>query len=1101
MNHIKGLAQVLGFALALSACGGGGGGNAGTSSVTPGSVTTTQSAVAGGASLATVASVTLPTGSAPVGTTSVVTFGQVFGQGEASDHVVVNTGGVDLPTQTDVKRRYADGSIRHAIVSVQVAAASAPQALTIKTTGAAASGSPLSLDAVLAGGVDYTVEITEAGAVYRAALRDALQGKTDTWLSGPLVTEWRARVAPSAGVTPHPALRVVFDARFSTPAQGRVSVALENVESTADRGDRMYDLRILDKAGTAVFARTGITQYHQTRFRQVFHFGGASAQSVLADAASLMRSQAIFQYTSADITSDMVASLYSNWQATKRDLFDTGVVRSAMPDSGGRPDIGPLPGWTVTALLSGDARAYQVMYDAAERAGVFSIHYRDAQTSDIISINQHPTLNVGGSGEWSDPADRLPPSARAASSPHIADTAHQPSLVYVPYIVSGDRFYLDELYFWANYNLISMSFDARSREKGLLHTDQVRGQAWSLRSLAHAAWIAPDTDWQKAYFTDKVQQNVSWYRANAIPMNPLGWWRGTSDWDGSVALSPDGNMAPGVAYYIAPWMHDFFAITLAQLSEQGFGAEDVRNWALGFTVKRFTSEPDFRRMDGTAYHLAAVLKGNKPIKTMSDLYYYSFAGRKTGVPTALPFTGDPGGYAIQALATLGAANDAGISRASQGYQFVRGEILKKGGVNAYLSDPTWNIVPRKAVSGLTSYVGVNPPGGSLELPGTDNLPRNADGSISDTWFAQLPLNQWVEVPGSRLLDNIAIPVGFHDYDLSGIVSAWGGAALDTKRNGLHLFGGGHSDGCWNGLLFFSFDSYRWKVTWPGTPASQVTSQAYNCSTDANGDSLNADGNPMASHGWYGFAWIPETDQLFLGVRRNVLWDFASGQWRKPFLDIPNSHWANDIQAWPYNGKVYVSEANVQYGGWVFDPAGTTTLTNGTVAVGSYATVPGWGSAYPTLWEQIAVHMPERGEVFRMRPQDKDHPPHVLTLGDFSRTYAVDPMGKGWEAAFTTLPYIANNLSGAAFAPGATRADDRIYLFENGGAQRMWVINPNDWSGQQLSTTGTPPSLSRTGYYSRFNFDRKHGVLMAIYSVNNASNDGPEVPNVRIMRVR
>jgi len=52
----------------------------------------------------------------------------------------------------------------------------------------------------------------------------------------------------------------------------------------------------------------------------------------------------------------------------------------------------------------------------------------------------------------------------------------------------------------------------------------------------------------------------------------------------------------------------------------------------------------------------------------------------------------------------------------------------------------------------------------------------------------------------------------------------------------------------------------------------------------------------------------------------------------------------------------------------------------------------------------------------------------------------------------------------------------------------------------VSTTGTQPSGSRYGYYGRFVYDRKHKVLMALYSVRTSSGE-TEVPNVRIIRVQ
>lgn len=1125
MNHFL---KLLGITLLLASCGGGG-----SVSVQAGNAQVTNSTTSSTATAPTTSSqstapipgaVTVISTAGNIPAKSVVTFGQTFAVGTAAENLTVQLGGTPLPTQVDVKRRHADGTVRHAIFSVALPASSSAVNLNIEPSATNPGTAPaITLTQVLTGPADYRVEITEAGKVYTTTLKDALRTNAAPWLVGPIAAEWRSRIAPVAGGILHPSLRVLFDARYYSSTQGRVSIAIENVESTAARGDRTYNLRIFDGSGTEVFAQAGIKHYFQTRLRRVFHFGGAKPLQAIADAAALQNSYAVPKYTDASLGTNAATNLYNSWLTKDRSLFGSGIVSSSMPGTGGRMDIGPLPGWTVIALLTGDPKAYEVMFDAAERAAVFSVHYRDNATNDIISINQHPTVSIGSNNQWADPGDRIPTATLPGTTPHQADIAHQPSLAYVPYIISGDHYYLDEIYFWANWNLTSLDFHTRSNALGLIQDEQLRGQAWAMRSFGEAAWIAPDSDWQKDYFTDKVQQNVNWYRKNAMPTNPLGVWRGTADWNGSQKLDFYAEMSAQVTHWVSPWMHDFFAVTLARLCELGFDAADLRDWSLGFTVKRFTSGADFNRMDGTAHRVANKLADGSVIQTMADLNYHTFVNRKTAAPTALPFTNDPGGYGIQALAALGAANDAGIPKAAEAYLFVRNEIQKNEKNQAFLNDPTWNLIPRTAVAGLNEPPGIytavatytpstSPATTPPPVPVADTLPRNPDNTIADSWFASLPLHQWVEVPGSRLLDNVAVPPGYNSNDLVAIVSAWGGAALDTKRNGLHLFGGGHGDGKWNGLLFFSLDTYRWSVTFPGTPIAQNTGAPGNFCNDVDGtDSLNADGSPMACHSYYGLTWVPELDQLFVGVRHNTLWDLNTNQWRTPILDRARSNWNNDFQAWAHKGKVYTFCGNKNpitgvpqdgnYGGWVFDPAGTTTNTNGSMAIGSWQPVTGLRGDFACRWNQIAVAMPERGEVFRMRPSDSQTPVHVLTLDNLANSYAVSPIGKGWEGAYR-LPWSGGSppdVSGSAFAPGATRVADRIYILENANNGRLWEINPNDWSGQQIATTGTGPKRAQAGNYGRFVYDRKHGVLMTMPAT--PVNGAMDVPNVQIIRIR
>src|SRR5262249_25625989 len=123
---------------------------------------------------------------------------------------------------------------------------------------------------------------------------------------------------------------------------------------------------------------------------------------------------------------------------------------------------------------------------------------------------------------------------------------HQPSIAYQSYLVTGDRFFLDEMCFWANYSLIGTYQDAHYNLRGggrsdnlsglwgtaaldqpgswgLLAGNEVRGVAWGLRVLADAASYLPDADPLKTYFADKIANNLAWHDGYAAShTTPLG---------------------------------------------------------------------------------------------------------------------------------------------------------------------------------------------------------------------------------------------------------------------------------------------------------------------------------------------------------------------------------------------------------------------------------------------------------------------------------------------------------------------------------------------------------------------------------------------------
>ena len=113
------------------------------------------------------------------------TFGLALPQGAARSAVQVGS----LPTQTDVKVRWPDGSIRFAIVS-----ASIPAPGTFALTPAAVAQGAMTTTVP-----PVAVTLTIGGTPYVATLPPA---RSDAWLNGSLVSESRAIVAPAISSRP-----------------------------------------------------------------------------------------------------------------------------------------------------------------------------------------------------------------------------------------------------------------------------------------------------------------------------------------------------------------------------------------------------------------------------------------------------------------------------------------------------------------------------------------------------------------------------------------------------------------------------------------------------------------------------------------------------------------------------------------------------------------------------------------------------------------------------------------------------------------------------------------------------------------------------------
>src|SRR5262249_17524817 len=148
-----------------------------------------------------------------------------------------------------------------------------------------------------------------------------------------------------------------------------------------------------------------------------------------------------------------------------------------------------------------DLRAKRVTVGHGEQSGTWPMHYRDEATGYPVSLDTYPNMTIlGGSDNWGN----FPACGGNCSSPYIPENAHHPSLAYVPYLITGDYYFLEELQFWANWIMFYGPQNRHGGALGLVSWDQTRGQAWGLRTLGHAAYATPDSHPMKSYFVGKL---------------------------------------------------------------------------------------------------------------------------------------------------------------------------------------------------------------------------------------------------------------------------------------------------------------------------------------------------------------------------------------------------------------------------------------------------------------------------------------------------------------------------------------------------------------------------------------------------------------------
>ena len=526
-----------------------------------------------------------------------------------------------------------------------------------------------------------------APVVYRASTQKALSAALSRGgrmhLQGPLAHE-PTLVLPFTDDQgrSHPQLTARVHARVLDGGQRvRHDLVLENNWAyNPEPGNLTYALTVrLD--GRVVLDQPAFTHYHHARWHRHIWQGSEVQAQVHHHMPYLMASGVIWNYDlSLPIPERVLADEATRLAAAPTGLMGSGFLTPYFGTTGGRHEIGPYPRWTALYLITQDDRARRSMMVHADIAGGVPIHYRDAASDQPLDLERHPgvTTLFGQSS----PADALPAMVDKESiwSP---DIAHQGSFAFVPYLISGDAYHLDEVMFWASWNLATYNPGYRGQGQGLLHSEQVRGQAWGLRSLGEAARAVPDAHPMKAYFESRLANNLAWYKAK---------YREGGD------TSPLGAMSnPYDTTTIGPWQGDFFGLVVSQLAQDGHAdARAVFEWMSRFNVGRFMHEQDagYCVAKAPAYYVAIKNSNGTYIDNWRDLFQRNWPGVTCSADLPLDPSSYPDsslGYAANARAMLASSANAGHAEALQVY---RDWVTRTPRIrDAFLQDPTWAVVP------------------------------------------------------------------------------------------------------------------------------------------------------------------------------------------------------------------------------------------------------------------------------------------------------------------------------------------------------------------------------------------------------------------------
>lgn len=322
-------------------------------------------------------------------------------------------------------------------------------------------------------------------------------------------------------------------------------------------------------------------------------------------------------------------------------IMELAGIAPHMGATGERPDIGLVTEHQARFLCGQAGGALSSLRAQAEAAGTIPWHLRDEHTNAPVDLDQHQEMSWYGE--------------RDVGKPHIAltdtgiriDSAHQPALAYVPYLLTGDPYHLEDLQFAANFNRGSLPPPYR------LSIPQPRAFAWSLRTLAQAAKVTPDRvpQWllPADYFRKDLDRTRIWFEKEYVddpdPLRRI--FRAT---DNLANSRHEGEQAPG-GTWVSPWQHEFVAAVLGWLVLMGF--EEWRKafvWQLGGTLARTSDHNGWHRAYPSPYRLMVKEEKIAPVvESWAEAWRLSSARAKWRETDDLA-TGDP----MSAIFTRGA---------------------------------------------------------------------------------------------------------------------------------------------------------------------------------------------------------------------------------------------------------------------------------------------------------------------------------------------------------------------------------------------------------------------------------------------------------------
>jgi hypothetical protein len=302
----------------------------------------------------------------------------------------------------------------------------------------------------------------------------------------------------------------------------------------------------------------------------------------------------------------------------------TPMATCGMPadqgQTGGYWGLGIQTGPQTQYLVRGAAEAS--FRNVGEAAASYQSHVRDVRTGAPIDIwHDYPQANMYSANTGS-------PFFSRGTQVNRTDQGHMPSAAYLPFLLTGDPYYLEECQFWANHNRLTLPGN------GSRYMVMGRYLAWPLRAEYECflatpenvpSWLLPKSYWQhwldvcRGFVTDRMANTIDpyYYVFHTIP-------------DSGQTTTTDPSKSGDHVWQQN--MLDLVASWIACLRDEWV---EPAEWLIRSSIDRASATSGWCRARGSPYHMrlqnVSVLAEAMTTSSTSFRLQYSQLGFKSGI--------------------------------------------------------------------------------------------------------------------------------------------------------------------------------------------------------------------------------------------------------------------------------------------------------------------------------------------------------------------------------------------------------------------------------------------------------------------------------------